>query len=255
MVWTTRIDPKPPPRGTSAGGSGRIAGAMPDVEELRFAVEGAGEVSAILLRPNKPRWLIGLAHGAGAAMTHPFLEALAEELAAAGVATFRYQFPYMEARRRVPDRPAVLTATVVAAVRAASEAAPRLPLLAGGKSMGGRMTSTAAAQEPLDGVRGLVFFGFPLHPPKQPGTKRGDHLKDVTVPMLFLQGTRDPFADLKLLRPVCASLGSRATLQVIESADHSFHVLQGSGKTEAEVLRELAETTAAWADRIAPHQK
>src|SRR6202049_4491097 len=132
---------------------------MRDAEELRFAVEGAGEVSAILLRPAKPRWLIGLAHGAGAAMTHPFLEALAEGLAGGGVPTFRYQSPYMEARRRVPDRPTVLTATVVAAVRAAAEAAPGLPLLAGGKSMGGGMTSTGAAHEPLGGGGGVGFFG------------------------------------------------------------------------------------------------
>jgi predicted alpha/beta-hydrolase family hydrolase len=135
-------------------------------------------------------------------------------------------------------------------VRAAAEAAPGLLLLAGGKSMGGRMTSTAAAQRALNGVRGLVFFGFPLHPPKRPGTKRGEHLADVKVPMLFLQGTRDAFADLKLLRPVCAKLGSGATLHVIESADHSFHMLKSSGQTDAEVLRELADQTTSWAERI-----
>jgi uncharacterized protein len=223
---------------------------MAGVEELRFGVEGAGEVSALLMRPAKARRLLVLAHGAGAGMSHPFMEMLAGELAGVGVATLRYQFPYMEERRRVPDAPAVLTATVVAAVRAAAEAAPRLPLLAGGKSMGGRMTSQAAAQNPLDGVRGLVFFGFPLHPPKQQGTKRADHLLKVTIPMLFLQGTRDTFADLKLLRPVCAKLGARATLHVIETADHSFHVLKSLGKTDAEVLRELAETTASWAEGI-----
>jgi uncharacterized protein len=223
---------------------------MPDAEKLRFAVEGAGEVSAILLRPTKPRWLLVLAHGAGAGMTHPFLEALANELAAAGVATFRYQFPYMEQKRRVPDRPPVLTATVAAAVRGAAKAAPGLPLLAGGKSMGGRMTSTAAAQQPLQGVQGLVFFGFPLHPPDKPGTKRGDHLPDVKLPMLFLQGTRDTFADLKLLRPICSKLGSDATLHVIEGADHSFHVLKGSGTTDQEVLRELAEATVSWANQL-----
>jgi predicted alpha/beta-hydrolase family hydrolase len=183
-------------------------------------------------------------------MSHPFMEKLAGELASVEVATLRYQFPYMEERRRAPDRPAVLMATVVAAVRAATEAAPGLPLLAGGKSMGGRMTSQAAAQHGLDGVRGLVFFGFPLHPPKQPGTKRAEHLAKVTVPMLFLQGTRDTLADLKLLRPVCAKLGPRATLHVIETADHSFHVLKRSGRSDAEVLRELAETTVSWAEGI-----
>ena len=223
---------------------------MAAVQHLRFGVEGGGEVSALLMRPAKARQLLVLAHGAGAGMSHPFMEMLAGELAGAGVGTLRYQFPYMEEGRRVPDAPVVLTATVVAAARAAAEAAPGLPLLAGGKSMGGRMTSQATAQHALDGVRGLVFFGFPLHPPKQPGTKRADHLVKVTVPMLFLQGTRDTFADLKLLRPVCAKLGSRATLHVIETADHSFHVLKSSGRSDAEVLRELAETAAAWAEGI-----
>lgn len=223
---------------------------MAVAERLRFGVEGGGEVSALLLRPAKARWLLVLAHGAGAGMSHPFMEMLAGELARVGVATLRYQFPYMEERRRVPDVSAVLTATVAAAVRAAAKAAPDLPLLAGGKSMGGRMTSQAAAQHPLDGVGGLVFLGFPLHPPKQPGTKRADHLAKVTVPMLFLQGTRDTLADLKLLRPVCAKLGSRVTLHVIETADHSFHVLKSSGRNDAEVLRELVETAASWADRI-----
>ena len=219
-------------------------------ERLRFGVDSRGEVSALLVRPAKARRLLVLAHGAGAGMSHPFMEMLAGELAGVGVATLRYQFPYMEERRRVPDAPAVLAATVVAAVQVAAEAAPGLPLLAGGKSMGGRMTSQAAAQHPLDGVRGLVFFGFPLHPPKQPGTKRADHLAKVTVPMLFLQGTRDTFADLKLLRPVCAKLGSRVTLHVIKTADHSFHVLKSSGRSDAEVLRELAQTVVSWADRI-----
>src|SRR5437879_10650089 len=223
---------------------------MAAVEQLRFGVEGGGEVSALLCRPANARWLMALAHGAGAGMSHPFMEKLAAELAGVGVATLRYQFPYMEQRRRVPDAPAVLTATVVAAARRAAEVAPGLPLLAGGKSMGGRMTSQAPARHPLDGVRGLVFFGFPLHPPKQPGTKRAEHLAKVTVPMLFLQGTRDELADLKLLRPVCAKLGARATLHVIETADHSFHVLKRSGRSDAEVLRELAETTMLGAEGV-----
>jgi predicted alpha/beta-hydrolase family hydrolase len=219
-------------------------------EDLRFAVDGAKEVSALFSRLPNARRLLVLGHGAGAGMSHPWMENLATELGAAGVATLRYQFPYMEERRRVPDGPAVLTATVVAAVRAAAKAAPDLPLLAGGKSMGGRMTSQAAAQRPLHGVRGLVFFGFPLHPPKRPSTKRADHLTKVTVPMLFLQGTRDDLADLSLLRPICAKLGSLARLSVIETADHSFHVLKRSGTSDTAVLQQLAQTVASWAEQI-----
>jgi uncharacterized protein len=219
--------------------------------DLRFPVERAGrEVSAVLLMPATPRQLLVLAHGAGAGMNHPFMEKLAQELAAVNVATLRYQFPYMEEPRRVPDAPSVLTGTVVAAVRAAADAAPSLPLFASGKSMGGRMTSQAAAQGSLEDVKGLVFFGFPLHPPNRPGTKRAEHLAKVRMPMLFLQGARDTLADLKLLRPVCAGLGTRAKLHVIETADHSFHVLKRSGKSDAEVLRELAETEASWAEQI-----
>jgi len=227
---------------------------MSTVEKLRFGVEGWGEVSALLTRPVKARWLLVLAHGAGAGMNHSFMENVAAEFAGVGVATLRYQFPYMEQRRRIPDKPAVLTATVAAAVGEAAKLAPALRLLAGGKSMGGRMTSQAAAEHPLDGaldgVRGLVFFGFPLHPPNRPGTKRGDHLTKVTAPMLFLQGTRDTLADLTLLRPICAKLGPRATLHVVETADHSFHVLKSSGRNDAEVLRELAETVVSWAERL-----
>ena len=220
-------------------------------EDLRFAVDGAGEVSALFLRPDNARLLLVLAHGAGAGMSHPFMESLAGELASAGIATLRYQFPYMERRRRVPDAPAVLTATVVAAVRAAAKAAPELPLLAGGKSMGGRMTSQAAAERPLEGVRRLVFFGFPLHPPKRPATKRADHLTKVTVPMLFLQGTRDDLAELDLLRPICASLGALATLSVFDGADHSFHVLKRSGTNDTAVLQQLVRRVASWAEQIA----
>lgn len=225
---------------------------MSDSKEMQFLVEGKGNVSALLLRPAKARWLLILAHGAGAGMRHPFMEQLARELADVNVATFRYQFPYMERRtgRGAPDPPTVLTATVVAAMHAASEAAPNLPLLAGGKSLGGRMTSHAAAEGRLDGVRGLVFFGFPLHPPKAPGTKRADHLPKVPVPMLFLQGTRDELADLKLLRPICTKLGALATLHIIESADHSFHVLKRSGTDDATVLKHLAETVASWAEKL-----
>jgi predicted alpha/beta-hydrolase family hydrolase len=223
---------------------------MGDGERLRFAVEGAGEVSAILMRPADARWLLVLAHGAGAGMAHPFLEKLARELGSVGAATFRYQFPYMEQRRRVPDAPPVAIATVASAVRAAGQATAGLPLFAGGKSFGGRMTSQAASQGLLAGVRGLVFFGFPLHPPNKPSIERADHLAKVRIPMLFLQGTRDTLADLKLLQPVCAELGPLATLHVIETADHSFHVLKSSGKSDSDVLRGLAQTTASWAENL-----
>ena len=219
-------------------------------DKLRIAVPGYAEVSALLVRPSAARWLLVLGHGAGAGMTHPFLEKLARELAEAGVATLRYQFPYIEERRRVPDKPEVLTATVAAAVGRAAETAPELPLLAGGKSMGGRMTSQAAAQGLLGSVKGLVFFGFPLHPPNRPGTSRAEHLAKVSVPMLFLQGTRDTLADLALLRPICEKLGSRATLHIIAEGDHSFHVLKKAGKTDEAVMKELAETTSAWAEKL-----
>jgi uncharacterized protein len=222
-------------------------------EELRLQVvvpAGRHEVSAVVVRPEQAKWMLVLGHGAGAGMHHPFMSALATELARAGVATLRYQFPYMEERRKAPDKPNVLTATVRAAVQAAAKAAPDLPLLAGGKSMGGRMTSQAASEGLLSDVRGLVFFGFPLHPPKQPATKRAEHLAKVNVPMLFLQGTRDDLADLKLLKPICKKLEKLATLHVIETADHSFHVLKKSGRSEVEVLRELADATAEWAQRL-----
>lgn len=229
--------------------------------ELRFrASASAGEVSALLVRPAGARWLLVLAHGAGAGMRHPFMAALAARLAGRGVATFRYQFPYTEAGSRRPDPRPLLLATVRSAVAAAADLAPELPLLAGGKSMGGRMTSGAAAAadtgtttgESLPGVRGLVFFGFPLHPAGRPGTERGDHLARVEAPMLFLQGSRDALADLDLLRPVVAALGPRATLHEIAGADHSFHVLKRSGRTDGEVLDELADATAGWAAAVVP---
>jgi uncharacterized protein len=223
---------------------------MAEEFDSHFAVPKAGEVSSILMRPPGAQWLLVLAHGAGAGMRHPFMTALARELAAEKIATFRYQFPYMENRRKAPDRPPTLAATVAAAVESAHAALPDLSLLAGGKSMGGRMTSTAASENLIPDVRGLVFFGFPLHPPKQPATKRGDHLAKVTQPMLFLQGTRDDLAELKLLTPICKELGSLATMHIIEGADHSFHVLKSSGKSDAAVLRELAHTTAEWANSL-----
>jgi uncharacterized protein len=223
---------------------------MSAAQSRQIVVPGAGQVSALFQRPPDARWLLVLAHGAGAGMSHPFLNALSDDLATTGVATFRYQFPYMEQSGRRPDLPIILTAAVDAAVRAAAAAAPDLPLLAGGKSMGGRMTSLAAAAQPLAGVRGIVFFGFPLHPPGRPATTRGEHLARVAVPMLFLQGTRDEFAELELLRPICERLAPRATLHTIDGADHSFHMLKRSGRTDAEVRRELVTTVGSWTATI-----
>ena len=205
-----------------------------------------GDVSGLLLRPDGARLLYVLAHGAGAGMRHPFLESIAQRLAERSIATLRYQFPYMEQRARRPDPPAVAAATVRAAVIEAAGVAPGLPLVAGGKSFGGRMTSTAQAEDPLPGVRGLVFLGFPLHPPGRPADKRAEHLAQVRIPMLFLQGDRDEFADLKLLKPVVKRLGERATLHLAEGGDHSFHVLKRSGRTDTEVMAELVETIVVW---------
>src|SRR2546425_2067063 len=221
---------------------------MTDSAELRFAVgERAGEVSGLLLRPDGARLLYVLGHGAGAGMRHPFLESISQRLAERSIATWRYHFPYMEQRARRPDPPAVAAATVRAAVTEAARVAPGLPLVAGGKSFGGRMTSTAQAEAPLAGVRGLVFLGFPLHPPGRPSDKRAEHLVQVQIPMLFLQGDRDEFAELKLLKPVVKRLGEGATLHLVEGGDHSFHVLKRSGRTDTEVMGELVGRIADWA--------
>ena len=198
------------------------------------------------MKPADARALLVLAHGAGAGMRHAFLEQLAQALALRKVATFRYEFLYMEKGGGRPDPPAVAAARVREAVAEAARVMPGLPLFAGGKSFGGRMTSTAAAESPLPGVRGLVFLGFPLHPPGQPGIGRAEHLDRVTVPMLFLQGTRDTFAQLPLLEPVIARLKPRATLHLIDGGDHSFKVPKSSGRTAEDVMRGLAETIAAW---------
>jgi len=210
-----------------------------------------GAVSALLERPRDARALLALAHGAGAGMHHAFMEAVAERLAARQVATFRYQFPFTEAGRRRPDRAPVCEATVRAAVGAAAAAAPDLPLFAGGKSMGGRMTSRAAADAELPGVRGIAFLGFPLHPAGKPSTGRADHLADVTPPMLFVQGTRDRLADLELLRPIVGELGQRAALHVIETADHGFSVLKRTGRTDAAALDDLADAVAGFCGAVA----
>jgi predicted alpha/beta-hydrolase family hydrolase len=215
--------------------------------ELRFDVPGSGSVSALIVRPAEAAMGYVLAHGAGAGMRHAFLEAVAARAAARGIATFRYQFPYMEAKRGRPDRPDVAVTTVRAAVGAAAAHLDPLPLIAGGKSFGARMTSTAAAEAPLRGVRGLAFLGFPLHAPGKPGTARAEHLDRVGVPMLFLQGTRDEFADLALLEPVVRRLGERATLHRVEGGDHSFRVPKRAGRSAEEVLDELADALSRWA--------
>jgi hypothetical protein len=219
---------------------------MTEVRDLRVRVGDERPVSALFQRPETARSLLVLAHGAGAGMHHVFMEAFAERLVARHVAVLRYQFPYMEKGSRRPDGAPKLQATVRAAVAEARTLAPDLPLFAGGKSMGGRMASGAAAVEPLEGVRGLVFVGFPLHPAGRPGTQRADHLAEVSVPLLFLQGTRDKLADLELLRPVTDGLGERATVHIVEGADHGFHVLKRSGRTDDEVLDELSRTAAEW---------
>lgn len=227
------------------------ASDAPSVSERRIAVpEAGGEVSALLVRPARTRALYVLAHGAGAGMRHAFMEAMAQRLAGRGIATLRYQFPYAERGGRRIDAEPVLLATVRAAIAAGRTEAGAARLIAGGKSMGGRMTSRAAAAEALTGVSGLAFLGFPLHPAGQPGTARADHLARVAAPMLFLQGTRDTLADLALLRPVVTSLGTRATLRVIEHADHSFHVLKRSGRTDEEVLDELSGALGDWVEGL-----
>jgi len=192
-----------------------------------------------------------LAHGAGAGMTHPFMTAVSEGLSRRDIATLRYQFPYMERGGRRPDPPALAQRAVRAAVDEAGRILPGFPLLAGGKSFGARMTSQAQSVAPLPGVQGLVFLGFPLHPPKKPSTKRADHLASVQVPMLFLQGTRDDLADLALLRPIVQNHKDRATLRIIDDADHSFHVRVKSGRTDLETMEELLDAIDEWADQLA----
>jgi predicted alpha/beta-hydrolase family hydrolase len=219
----------------------------PSQQQLMIEVEPQLAVSAVLLRPPEARACFVFAHGAGAGMTHPFMASVAQGLAVRQVATLRYQFPYMEKGSKRPDPPALAQAAVRAAVAAAAARCPGLPLVAGGKSFGARMTSQAQAKEPLAGVHALAFFGFPLHPAGKPSIERADHLKDVTIPMLFLQGTRDKLAELSLLELVVARLGSRATLHLIDQADHSFHVPARSGRIDAAVMDEMLDRFVAWA--------
>ena len=219
-------------------------------EPVGIAGDHGIRVSGLLLTPPHARACYVLAHGAGAGMNHPFMASVAVELGQRGIATLRYQFPYMERGAKRPDPPQLAHATVRAAIAAASHALPKLPLIAGGKSFGGRMTSQAQAEEPLPGVRALAFLGFPLHPAGKPSRERAKHLFDVRTPMLFLQGTRDTLAVLDELEPVCEALGDRATLKLFQDADHSFHVPARSGRKDAEVRGEVLDALAAWIDGV-----
>jgi len=209
-------------------------------------VDEARSVSGLLQAPGKTRACFVFAHGAGAGMNHPFMSAIALGLARRGIATLRFQFPYMEQGSRRPDSPWIAQAAVRAAAAEAARLLPAVPLFAGGKSYGGRMTSRAQAESPLPEVRGLIFLGFPLHPPGKPSDDRAKHLFDVTIPMLFLQGTRDEFANMNLLQPLIGRLGSKATLRLFEDADHSFHVPARTGRNDSEVREELMDALARW---------
>ncbi len=222
-------------------------------QRIRFlASKSSGEVGAILVRPAGAHWLLVLAHGAGAGIGHPFMAGLAQSLANQRIASFRYQFPYMEQGKKAPDPQAILVRTVRSAVTAAHEHVGDLPLLVGGKSLGGRMTSTAISEEAMPNVHGIVFFGFPLHAPGKPSSERGEHLLNIRLPMLFLQGTRDTFADLALLRSLYDRLRVQEStrLCLIDDADHSFHVPKRSGRTDEEILMDLGRFVADWASDL-----
>ena len=220
-------------------------------QQLKIEVDGADAVSALLLRPSSAQACFVFAHGAGAGMTHAFMEAVADGLCERGIATLRYQFPYMEKGSKRPDPPGIAHAAVRAAVTEAARCCPGLPLIAGGKSFGGRMTSQAQASAPLEGVRCLAFLGFPLHPAGKPSSDRAEHLADVHIPMLFVQGTRDSLAEVALIEPVVNRLGPLATLHFVDGADHSFHVLARSGRNDREVMVEVLDAFAGWAEGIA----
>ena len=223
---------------------------MSDARPVTIALDDGMRVSGLLLAPQDARACYVLAHGAGAGMQHAFMTAVAKELAERGIATLRYQFPYMEKGGKRPDPPKIAHAAVRAAVAEAARLAPKLPLIAGGKSFGGRMTSQAQALEPLPGVHGLAFLGFPLHPAGRPSQDRAAHLFDVKIPMLFLQGSRDQLALPDQLEPVCKALGPRATLETFPDADHSFHVPAKTGRKDPEVRAEVLNRLAAWTDNI-----
>ena len=219
-------------------------------QQLEIAIAKSGSVSGLLTCPAQARACFVFAHGAGAGMTHPFMETFAAGLGERGVASLRYQFPYMEKGSRRPDPPAIAHAAVRAAVAEAGLSCPGMPLIAGGKSFGGRMTSQAQAITPLVSVRGLAFLGFPLHPAGKPSGDRAKHLAEVHVPMLFMQGTRDNLAELTLLEPVIAQIGPSASLHLVSEADHSFHVLARSGRNDREVMKEILDTFSTWIGAI-----
>ena len=225
-----------------------------NAEPVTVVVDTAHAVSALSWVPPRARACYLLAHGAGAGITHPFMHAVAAGLAERDIATLRYQFPYMESRGRRPDPPKLAHATVRAAAAQALQLAPRLPLVAGGKSFGGRMTSQAQAASPLPGVCGLALLGFPLHPVGRPSEERAEHLFNVQVPMLFLQGTRDALADTQLISSVTKRLGERASLHVIPDADHSFHVPARTGRTDAEAMSDMLDVLAGWVRSIISRQ-
>jgi predicted alpha/beta-hydrolase family hydrolase len=219
-------------------------------EEVKFAVAGKSlHVSGLLRSPREASALYVLAHGAGAGMRHPFLQSMADRLTERGIGTLRYQFPYMEAGKRYPNPPSLLETTVRSAIQFATKRTS-VPLLVGGKSLGGRMTSKAAAGAPFPEVRGLVFLGFPLHAPGKPGMERADHLVEVTHPMLFLQGTRDSLARRDLIESVVRGLGEQGRLHFVEGGDHSFNVLKRSGRSPEGVLDELTDAIVGWAEDI-----
>jgi predicted alpha/beta-hydrolase family hydrolase len=220
-------------------------------QPLKLTLENGASVSALLLRPENACACFVFAHGAGAGMSHPFMETVATGLCDRGIATLRYQFPYMERGSKRPDAPAVAHAAVRAAVAEAARRCSGLPLIAGGKSFGGRMTSQAQAIAPLPGVRGLAFLGFPLHPPGKPSVARAEHLSDINIPMLFLQGTRDDFAETTMLEPVVKGLGGLASLHVVQEGDHSLHVPARSGRNDREAMNEVLDELSAWIDGLA----
>jgi uncharacterized protein len=217
---------------------------------FRIRVDAKRSVSALLTAPRDATACLVLAHGAGAGMTHPFMNEAAEGLATRRIATLRYQFPYMEQGLKRPDAAPLAQATVRAAVAEANKRVGALPLLAGGKSFGGRMTSQAQAQAPLDAVRGLVFFGFPLHAAGKPSDQRAEHLFQIAVPMLFLQGAKDKLAELTLLEPLLRKLGSKASSHIVADADHSFHVPARSGRRDGDVMADILDAVAAWAGKL-----